>query len=416
MSFANGQFFTTKDMVKSDPNPFCETLPFQLLYFDNTAWQQAQHCWRHFWYGTLRGLRRNPGPDGVAPIDLTFGSLIHDGADVYTKACAAGADPELATQFALAHVLDASWPAGQEKDVFGGYYALVFKCSDTTRTVTKKGIVRCPWSFKEHLVPRDTHPAGLDFCPGCNRPVEQRPAYLCTERTKNRHTAARTIVALCDAFTAGSIRPRILQDGRIGSEYRWFQPLALPSPDGVPYHMTGSFDGVAEAPGIPTLIPELKTTRRDPNAAFFSGLEMSPQVHTYDWAGAREFGPATRVMLYAIHIGVGFTEIYQKPVYFSPGSRKEWEGELEHYIQEAEIRAKLAAQIEADGADPATAYPRRLSACASLPGAPTTPCPFRDFCRLDPSDREDFLASNFHVDRWSPLGVKGVVTTEGPEE
>jgi len=416
MTFTNGQFFTSEDMVKLDPNPFCETLGYQLLFWNNTAWQQAAHCPRHYWYSTVRGL------SGGSSVHLDFGSLIHEGADIYSKATAAGASTEEATEYALAHVLEASWPSGAERDVFGGTYGEVWQCTDRTRTNTKKGIIRCPWSKAKHLADK------LAFdgvCPGCARDVNRRIAYLCPEKTKNRRTLARTIVALCDRMTAGSIKPRVLPDGRIGSEYRWFRELGIQSPDSAlgrlpeptegefyervprPYHMTGSFDGVSEAPAVRTIIPEYKTTQREPDPKFWTGYEMSPQVHTYSWGGAKEFGPGTRVMLFAIHIGVGFTEIYQKTVYFSPAALAEWEAELAHKIQEFELRAKLAQQHEAAGRDPALAYPRNLAGCNSLPGAATTPCPFRDFCRLDPGDREGFLASNFVVAHYNPLGAKG---------
>ena len=171
--------------------------------------------------------------------------------------------------------------------------------------------------------------------------------------------------------------------------------------------MTGSFDGVASAPGVHTFGSEYKTTQREPNESFWSGLTMSPQVYTYSWALDGEFGRGALVMLYAIYIGAGFTEILQKIVYQSPDSLAEWQTELEQYIQEAEVRAWLAYEAEAAGGDPMSAYPRRLSSCNSLPGAPTTPCPFRDFCRLPPSDRQAFIAANFHEDRFNPIGTKG---------
>jgi hypothetical protein len=391
-----------------EPSPWSKALPWTLSIWDNTAYQQAVHCWRHFLYAGIRGLRPNVGPWGLAPIDLTFGSLIHDGVDVYTKAVAVGLGAEEATGLALSHTLTASWPVDAERDVFGGFYGSVWQCSDRTRTVTKKGIVRCPWSYKEHLADgSEADDCGQPICPHCRKPASLRLTYLCTEKTKNRRTLARSVVRLCDHLTAGSVRPLTMADGRIGSEYRWFRELSIASPDGSPYLMSGSFDGVASAPGVRTLGPEYKTTRRNPDEAFFSALTMSPQVHTYGWALDGEFGKGSRVMLYVIHVNPQFSEIFQKPVYMSPAALAEWQGELEHYVQEAELRAKLAQDLDARGEDPAAAYPRRLTACNGLPGAPTTPCPFRDFCRQDPTDRERFIADNFHEDRWNPIGVKG---------
>jgi hypothetical protein len=400
--------FTSRDIPPMDPNPRCDTLPFQLHIWDNSNFQIAQHCPRHYWYSVVRGLRQGPPagmsvPGAVGRPDLIFGSLIHDGADVYNKALAQGIEVEDATALALGYVLRESWPEGQERDVFGGQYVWVYQCQDRTKTNTRKGIVRCGHSKAEHL-----HPCGGETmdCPGCGGPVDQRIAYVCNEKYKNRRNLARAMVALCDHLTAAPGRPVVLEDGRVGSEVRWFQPLSIRSPNGTPYIMTGSFDGI-QSDGIRTSLREYKTTKRQPDAKYFEGLEGSPQVSTYTWAATREFG-RIQVHLIVIHMGVNFVEVYQKPVHLGPASLAEWQTELEHYIQEMELRAALAARHEAEGRDPALAYPRRLSACASLPGAPTTPCPFASICRLNPGDREAFLASNYHVEPWSGLGTKGV--------
>lgn len=401
--------FTSKDMPHQDPSPFCTNLPYQLRIYDNSNLQTAMHCPRHYWLGVVRGLRSGPPAGGikipgqVGRPDLIFGSLIHDGADVYNKAVAAGLDPEDATAMALGYVLKESWPEGEEYDVFGGRYVRVYQCIDRTKTNTKKGIKRCEWSYKEHLIPDDT----VQFrCPGCKGYTDQRIAYVCDEKYKNRRTLARAMVALCDHLSAAPARPVILPDGRVGSEVRWFQPLDLQSPDGVPYMMTGSFDGV-QSDGISTSLREYKTTRRQPDAKFWSGLVGSPQVSTYTWAANREYG-RVKVHLIVVQLGVGFAEVYTKPVWLGPAALAEWQEEIQHYVAEYELRAQLALAHEAAGRDPALAYPRRISACASLPGAPTTPCPFYDVCHSSPGDREGVLANSFHVEPWSGLGTKGV--------
>lgn len=398
-------------MRKLEPNPFCETLPFQPRFWNNSWLQTGLHCSRHFYYSAIRGLR--PGsPTGpeipgspAGSVHLIFGSLIHEGADVYSQLTVKGVDPEDATAAALGHVLEKSWPEGQERDVFGGHYRNVFQCDDRTKTNTRKGIVRCSLSKAEHLV--NSSNDFLDECPECRGPVTQRLAYLCDEKVKNRRTLARAMVALCDALTASPAKPYLLPDGRVSSEVRWFKELPLQSPDGTNYVMTGSFDRQDAQDSI-RYIREYKTTKREPNDKYFDSMVGSPQVLTYTWAA----GDA-RALLTVIHLGVGFAEVYVKPVYLAPGALAEWQGEMAHYIQEFEVRARLAQGHEAAGRDPALAYPRRLSACASLPGASTTPCPFTGICHLAPEDREGFLASNFVVDgEYSPLQVRGTAPEE----
>lgn len=399
--------FTSRDMELLDPSPWSRALPMQPRFFDNSNLQTFMHCPRHFFLSAIRGLRPGaPGPavPGAEPggsVHLIFGSLIHEGADLFAKATAAGMSAADATAAALGHVLAASWPEGQERDVFGGWYGPVYQCDDRTKTNTRKGIVRCAHSKAEHL-------GAPTECPGCGGPVASRTAYLCTEKIKNRRTLARAIVALCDHLAASSSKPATLADGRVGAEVRWFQPLPLQSPDGGPYVMTGSFDRI-DTDGITRCRREFKTTQREPNDKYFAGLSGSPQGFTYAWASHREEGGLGATILFtAIHLGVGFAEVYTKPVYYAREQLAEWQGDLEHYIQEAEIRARLAVAHEREGRDPALAYPRRFSACASLPGAPTTPCPFAAYCVMAPGDREAFLASNFHVETWNPLGTKGL--------
>lgn len=404
--------FTSRDLPQLDPNPRCEALPYQLRIWDNSNLQTAMHCPRHYWLGVVRGLRQGAPagmavPGAIGRPDLIFGSLIHDGADIFNKALAKGIDAEDATALALGYVLDASWPADQEHDVFGGTYHDVFQCTDRTKTNTRKGIVRCAWSKAEHLIQSSGPDWRVDGkqCE-CGRPCDVRRAYVCDEKYKNRRTLARAMVALCDHLTAAPARPIILEDGRVGSELRWFQPLDLNSPDNAPYMMTGSFDGV-QHDGVATSLREYKTTRRQPDEKYFQGLVGSPQVSTYTWAATRQFGHV-RIHLIVIQLGVGFAEVFTKPVWLGPAALAEWQTEVEHYVAEYELRARLAAAHEREGRDPALAYPRRISACASLPGAPTTPCPFRDVCHSAPGDREGFLATAFHVEPWSGLGSKGV--------
>ena len=382
------------------PNPFSTALPLQLWAWDNTALQTLIHCPRHYLYSVVRGLRGSGGS-----VHLTFGTIVHDCADLFVKARASGISDDDALDAAVDHALRASWPEDSAQDAFGGAYSTVYQCRDRTRTVTKKGIQRCPQSFREHI--------GEGPCPACGGPVDQRIAYLTTEKVKNRRTLLRTVVELCDALARSNIRTMVLPDGRIGSELRWFRELPIPGPDGRNYVMTGSFDGVAqagEAGGV--VIPEYKTSGREPDDKFWLSYEMSPQVHTYAWAGVEEFGPSTQVMVFAAHVGPGHTEIWPKRVYISADRLAEWQEDLIGVIQEGELRARLAQQLEGEGRDPSAAYPRRLSACASLPGASTTPCPFRSYCKLDRADREDFIAANFEVAHWSPLGTKGAVAQE----
>lgn len=391
-----------------DPDPRDPGMPLVYQYVDNTTLQTMMHCWRHYWLSSVLGLRRKPavGSGPGESVHLTFGSLVHDAADLYCKLTAHGMGSDEATAHALQHALDASWPEGAERDLFGGRYVEVWQCQDRTKSVKSKGVKRCEWSYKEHAVEIGHK------CPTCGREVDRRIAYACDERYKNRMTLARAVVALCDHMAASSLQMARHPDGRIASELRWFQPLRLKGTDGNPVMVTGSLDSVATDGAGRHIVREYKTTRRQVDEKFWTGYEMSPQVRTYTWAAVREFGKGTQVHVYALHIGVNFVEVYVKPVYLDPPSLEEWQQEMEIYTQEAQVRAGIAKNLALQGADPMGAYPRNLAACNSLPGAATTPCPFRDFCRLSPVDRQSFLESNFHQEPWNPIGQKGALLEE----
>lgn len=403
------------------PNPYCEAEPYQLRVWDQTALAGLLHCPRYHWLAQIRGLR--PGVEGFEGegeagggdnVNLEFGHFIHVGADIYAKARASGASPDLATDMAVEHVLDVTFPEG--KPPWGGQYREVWQCTDRTRslkaTAKRPAQRRCPWSKAEHLI--NDRVEG-DKCLECGSPAERRIAYIPTDKYKNRHTLIRSLVALCDALTASDMRPKVLADGRIGSELRWLRELPVKSPDGTPYMMTGSFDGVEEiGDGEEIVGKELKTTKRQPNESYFLGLETGVQVYTYSWALDGEF-PNDRPSLWivVIQVGIGFTEIHFRPVRRTRSQFDEWEKEIGFWVSLAEDLARSARLREEAGQDPADAFPRNPTACMHMPGAPTTPCPFLKFCHMDPRVRDGFIRGNFREERWNPLGTKG---TEIPEE
>jgi hypothetical protein len=397
--FTNGRFFTSGDRVLLDPDPMSGSLPFQPRYWNNTWLQTLQHCPRHFWYSAVRGLK----PLGSS-VHLTFGTLLHGAADIKVKGAALGLSAEDATDAALDWVLEASWPAGSDKDVFGGQYLMLMQCQDRTKTVAKKGIKRCEWSYREHLYHHDG-----DLCHGCGGELDTRIGYVCPEKVKNRRSLIRAVLALCDYLDSASIRAMRLEDGRIGSELRWFRELPMPSPDQAPYMMTGSYDGAALEGELNIPVgPEYKTTQREPNEAYFASMIASPQCQTYSWSGTKDFGERFRVLYLVLHIGQNSCEVVTKRVYLAPDQLLEWEADMMGVVQEGELRARAAAQLEQQNLDPSAAYPRRLSACHSLPGATSTPCEFRAYCTTPRCDREAFLGNNFEVAHFNPLGAKGI--------
>ena len=157
------------------PNPYCESEPYQLRIWDQTALAGLMHCPRYHYLAQIRGLR---AAGEAGSVDLDFGSFIHEAADVYAKARGAGADCELATEFAVEHALSATWP--EDGQPWGGSYRTVWQCPDRTRakkaTKSAPAEKRCSWSKAEHLVSAvpgleqvDGVPGTLRECPECRK-------------------------------------------------------------------------------------------------------------------------------------------------------------------------------------------------------------------------------------------------------
>ena len=368
---------------------FLQTLPTQLRLWSPTALASYMACPRRYFYHYVE--KWSPGEDGVEKsVDLAFGDFVHQAHDVFMKALASGSSTEEATELAVEHTLQVSWPEGEEP--WGGSYLQVWRCEGKVKGA-KSRPVKCPNSKQWNTFPEawDFDTAG-HLCPHCHEQLTSATVYFPHDKTKNRHTLVRSVIALCDALTQSMMRPVVLPDGRIGSELEFARELPLLSPDGTPYFMVGSFDGLAAVgDGEEWALPELKTTRKDPNEAYFRQFQPGAQLYTYSWAAYLDYpNKRPKVHIVVIQVGVGFTHVHVRPMRVPPEVLGEWETEMVSWV----IRAERDAQLYKLN-DPG-AYPRNPTACHGLPGAPTTPCPFLGICQLAASDREPFLKSNFH--------------------
>ena len=376
---------------------YLKSLPTQLRIWSPNSVATYIACPRRYWY--RYGEKWEEGLEGEEKsTDLGFGDFIHQAHDVYAKAVASGADTETATELAVEHTLCATYSAEEDR-FWGGSYRQVWSCDGKVKG-QKNRLVKCPNSkqWQADGTQKVLHLRGepdVQVCPCCENGIEVETVYFPDDKTKNRHTLIRSVVALCDELSRSLLRPVTLPDGRIGSEVAWARELPLLSPDGTPYMVVGSFDGLsAVGDGEEWVLPELKTTRREPNQKFFDGFLPGAQVYTYTWAAYHDY-PERRPKVYmiVIQVGVGFTNVLMRPLRVPPEVLGEWEGEMMEWVHRAEQEAKRY-----QAGDP-QAYPRNPTACHGLPGAPNTPCPFIRICALPASERGSFLRSNFHKRR-----------------
>lgn len=397
-------------------NPFCKTLPFQLRFWDGTALAGYMKCPRFHYYQVHAGWR------GEGSVHLDFGTLLHGAADVYNKSLASrlrvlkpdsvdaqAIAAEEATLDAVGWALEAAWPAKQA-DPWGGHYRHVWWCNKGTvseRRNGKKVNLRCPHAKGKWLVDE----AAPHECPTCGGETLEQIAFFGLDKVKNHQTLIRSVIAYCDELTKSAYRPVILPDGRIGSEMRFAHELDRITPDGDRYIITGTWDGLSTLGALDDdpdlIIPDIKTTQKTPNEGYFGQFAPSVQFLTYGWAGAKGF-PRERPQphIVCVHVQQSNTDVYIYPLRHTPNSLAEHEVDMQYWIARAEDDARSAEVLARDGRDPAEAYRRNTTACNSCPGAPNTPCAFRDICRLDPTERGAFLRSNFRRDPWNPIEVK----------
>ncbi len=386
----------------TEPNPFCATLPWQLQYWDGTALAGYEKCPRFHYYQVhkgWRGLERS--------VHLDFGQLVHGGADVFNHALIAnGGDTEEATIDAVGWTLAAAWPPGQEHP-WGGRYMHVWTCNKGSVPNPKgKGPkVRCPeakgkWIVMNHGVPHQ--------CPTCGGPVTDTTAFYPEHPAKNHRTLIRTVIAYCDFIAKSGMRPHVLPDGRVGSEFRFIRELpGAPSPDGTPYYIAGTGDSLMDLGEDELVLPDIKTTTMVPNAAYFGSFDPGIQFITYEWNGSGDFpGQHPKPKIICLHVQPNNTDVYLYPISHTAAQLLEHEKDMRYWIGRAEEDAREAQRLEEAGQDPAEAYRRNVTACNSCPGAPRTPCNFRDICRMPASERPAFLEGNFHEEPWNPIALK----------
>ncbi len=340
-------------------------------------------------------------------VHLDFGTLVHGGADVFNKALIAnGLDYEEATIDAVAWTLEAAWPADQEHP-WGGRYVHVWWCNKGSIPNPKgKGPkLRCPeakgqWAVMNHGVPHQ--------CPTCGGDTVETIAFYPEHPAKNHRTLLRTVIEYCDFMARSGMRPHVLPDGRVGSELRFIRELpGEPSPDGTPYYIAGTWDSLMELGADELVLPDIKTTVVEPSASYFGSFDPGIQFITYEWEGAMDFPehrPHPKII--CLHVQPQNTDTYLYPISHTPEQLLEHEKDMRHAIGRAENNAREAQRLADAGLDPEEAYRRNKTACNSCPGAPRTPCNFRDICRMPASERRAYLEGNFRKEPWNPIAIK----------
>lgn len=370
-------------------SPYCTTLPGQLRAWDATALRMFMECPRKYQLGQLEGWRK------VGNIDIEFGSLYHEAAEMFDKLLLAKWDQESASWEVYKHF------AYKTMGLLETGYLPTWRCTspDFVPRKTKvkagqsaevKNMKRCKRAKTAQY--EGGHRDG-EHCPDCGLPTIDDFEMFCSNKNKNRDTLLRTILFYCDTAD-DRVRPYLFPDGTPAVELSFRLPLPLASPDGTPYLLTGNMDGMVEFAG--EVVPrERKTAKGTPGMYFFDRYAPDVQIDTYDLAAWLYYSDLLDpkphgVMVEVTQCTASFTRIERQIVNVPEERRAEWLQELQWWIKTAEGCAKEKF------------WPKNTSACNMYGG-----CPFRRVCRMAPAQRARFFPGEmFEKRQWNPMEIR----------
>lgn len=157
-----------------------------------------------------------------------------------------------------------------------------------------------------------------------------------------------------------------------------------------PVLLSGHLDRLAEYAGG-NYVMDRKTSKNALTSRYFEAYNPHNQMSLYSIAG-RVVGEAqiSGVIIDAVQITKGASSFERGITPRTAGSLDEWLVDFKHYVQLAEIYAAERY------------WPMNDTACDNYGG-----CTFRRICSRDPRVRSAFLKTDFHIEAWDPLRVRG---------
>lgn len=372
--------------MTNSPSRTVEGLPGMLRGWDATSLRAFMECPRKFQLSILQGWER------ADHIDVDFGRLYHEAAEMFDKLRLNGWDREAASWEVFKRF------AFETRGVLETEYLPTWRCTDPAMVPQKRdpsktirNAKRCPMAKEPQY---DGHRDG-EPCPECGRGTVDDWTILAPNKNKNRDTLLRTILHYCDTADE-RVKPYQFPDGTPAVELSFRMPLPLTDPNGEPYILCGNMDGMVEFAG--EVVPrERKTTKNIPSLYFFDKYAPDVQVDTYDLAAwvlySDLLDPKPHgVLVEVTRVTDKMTEIQRQIVNVPEERRAEWLQELQWWIKQAEQCAKE------------NFWPKNNASCNNYGG-----CPYRRLCRMAPSSRERFLPGEDFVKRdglWNPLAER----------
>lgn len=318
--------------------------PFYPDTFYQFAWNSSalgvfKDCPRKYQLSYLMGWT----PKGDS-IHLRFGKLYHKGLEDYDVHMSKGDDAETSLDKVVDMLLQATWDHREYEDV--------------PETDPRKGApilnTGRPWDTSDH-------PAGSK---------------------KNRETLIRSVIWYIEHYSNDPVKTAILKDGTPAVELTFTMEIDLTTPAGEPYIFTGHMDRLVNY-GDDLFVMDRKTSGNTLTTYFFDKFNPDNQMSLYTYAARVIYDvPVSGVIIDAAQIAVGFTT-------FNRGMTARSEGQLNEWMADTAFWLKAAERFADENY-----WPMNDGSCHKYDG-----CQFRRICGKDPVVREQFLKTDFIVDR-----------------
>lgn len=314
---------------------FSKLSPYLQIAIDSTSLGAYKTCPRFYYYSIVLGFQ--PKQESV---HLTFGLLMHQSLERYHHARAAGQAHPDALDAALDWALRATW--NQE--------------------------LQRPWASEDSY--------------------------------KNRGTLIRSLVGYLDQYGEhDALETVILTNGKPAVELSFsFDAGFSAQSTGESFMFCGHLDRLATLNGQ-AYIPDVKTTKSEMNARFWSSFNPSNQFGMYLLAGQLVWQlPVQGLIVDGIQVLVGSSRFDRHLITKDAAQIDEWYGATKRWVRRMEESADEAQE----SSDPSQAYPMDETSCTKYNG-----CEFQGICSRSPASRKPWLEAGFKRRVWDPLLRRG---------
>lgn len=254
---------------------FSSSTPGLRLVWSGSSIGTLKKCFRYYELSNLQGWSLP-----AAQVDLAWGSLVHQGLELYYKGRAAGFDHQGALRSVIFWALANTWDK------------------------------------------------------------ELRRAQSWPDSKKNRVTLIRALVWYLDQWQDDPLRTKLRPDGSAAAELPFGFLIDHRTSDGVNYMLQGRLDRLVEIQGQ-TFISDFKTTGGELSERYFSQFSPDDEFSLYTFAGEVAFNEiASGIIVDALQVGATFIRSQRQLVSRSRDVVQEWYRELSWWLDAAEEAAR----------------------------------------------------------------------------